>query len=260
MNDSLTAIRDTLSAARGVAAAGADSVRAAVEGISRTPSLGYSPWIAVTLFVLTVMLFVVIYQDRQHLANKLKDFYSAEERRFFFGSESTSGKSYVTVLLLLVSCSCIGLLVCGLADDFPQLGGGVAKGIMGSEGFGLWAKTSGLSLLFVVLKGVVYAVIGWVFFRSEQNVRWLAAYFFLTALLSFALFPLSLIELFTSVNTTVLLIFVTFLFIVYEFSFFYKLIINFKAKKYGILLIFLYFCSVEIMPALFVWHQIVYRG
>ncbi len=260
MNDSLSVIKDTLVVTGKAVMSAGDSLRAAVEGISRTPSLGYSPWIAVTLFVLTAMLFVVIYQDRQYLVNRLKDFYASEERRFFFGSESSSGKFYVNVLLLLVTCSCVGLLVCGLTDDFPQLGGGVLPGIMGMRGFGLWAKTTGLSFLFVLLKGVMYGVIGWVFFRSDQNARWLSAYFLLTALLAFILFPFSLVELFTSVSVKVLLVFVTFLFIVYEFSLFYKLLINFKAKKYGILLIFLYFCAVEIMPTLFVWHKIVHRG
>ena len=41
--------------------------------------------------------------------------------------------------------------------------------------------------------------------------------------------------------------------LLYEILMFYKLFANFKKKKGGYLLFFLYFCSVEMLPALVVW-------
>ena len=39
---------------------------------------------------------------------------------------------------------------------------------------------------------------------------------------------------------------------------FYKLIINFRMKKYSYVLIILYFCSVEMVPALAIWRLASY--
>ena len=58
MPDSLTALADSLRAVSPTQPA--DSVREVVEGVVRSQALAYSSWIAVNLFILTAVMFVMI--------------------------------------------------------------------------------------------------------------------------------------------------------------------------------------------------------
>ena len=258
MPDSLTALADSLRAVSPTQPA--DSVREVVEGVVRSQALAYSSWIAANLFILTAVMFVMIYKDRQYLLYRLRDYFSKEERFFFSRPQTVANKSYVIGILLLVTCSSVGLIVAGLANLHPSLFGlDASSSVYDTEGLVLSMQVLGGTLLFVLFKAFLYLMINWVFFRPDQNMRWISSFFFITAAFSFLLYPFSMIELFVSVDGWILTFCLSFLFIVYEISIFYKLIINFKAKNYGILLIFLYFCAVELLPALFIWQKIQNR-
>ena len=220
-----------------------------VKGISRTHSENVSSWTAMSLVVLTVMVFVIVYRQRQYVSYRIRDFFSRDELYTFSRPLAVSNNYFAMVSLLLLTCCSLGLIVSGMTAYFPSLSQ------LGS-GFGLGLKVAWWSLLFFVLKGIVYSVINWVFFRHDQNVRWVSSYFFLTGVFSFLLYPFSLIELYAGLSPKLLTLILLFIFITYEILLFYKLIVNFRAKKYGYLLIFLYFCAVELLPALFVWQKI----
>ena len=223
-----------------------------VEGISRTHSESFSSWTAVSLVVLTVMVFIIVYRQRQYVAYRLRDFFSRDELFTFSRPQAVSNNYFAMVSLLLLSCCSLGLIVSGLVSYYPSVGLLAGNG----SGFKLGLHVVWWSLLFFVLKGVVYGLINWVFFRHEQNVRWVSSYFFLTGVFSFLLYPFALIELYAGLSRKLLTVILLFLFISYEILLFYKLIVNFRAKRYGYLLIFLYFCAVELLPALFVWQKI----
>ena len=83
-------------------------------------------------------------------------------------------------------------------------------------------------------------------------------YLLMTALTAFLLYPLALLDIFAHVSRETVIggaILVVFL---YELLLFYKLTANFKVKKYGYMLIFLYFCSVELLPTLVFGHLAVW--
>lgn len=248
-SEKLNAICDTLR----MASEQPDSLSAAggggVAGISRTHSESFSSWTAVSLVVLTVMVFIIVYRQRQYVAYRLRDFFSRDELYTFSRPQSVSNNYFAMGSLLLLSCCSLGLIVSGLPMYYPVVGQ------MGS-GFHLGLKVAWWSLLFFLLKGLVYGLVNWVFFRHEQNVRWVSSYFFLTGVFSFLLYPFALIELYAGLSRKLLTVILLFLFITYEILLFYKLIVNFRAKRYGYLLIFLYFCAVELLPALFVWQKI----
>lgn len=107
---------------------------------------------------------------------------------------------------------------------------------------------------FIYLKAGIYSLVNWVFFDRESTSNWMSSYLFATALTAFALLPLSMLDVFFC-NTSSLVVGCAILIgILYELMLFYKLFANFKTKNYGYLLIFLYFCSVEALPALVLWN------
>ena len=254
MTDTLAGITDT---AKRVANVMANNSSVGVEGIERSRTIGYSSWITIDILLVTVALFVLIYRERQYLAFKTREFFSSDNR--FFSTHSFSGteKVGVVAILLVVMSNSIGLLVSGMSSLYPQLFNMLAENAVFSvSGLMLTLKVGGMVILFVLFKAVIYALVNWLFFSRAQNIKWMQAYFFITSSFAFILFPFALILLFVGLSEQVLSICLVILFISYEIHLLYKLITNFKANKYGILLIFLYFCTVELLPALFVWKNL----
>lgn len=235
----------------------ADSLSSGIEGVLRSQTMSYSSWIGIDILLVTAVLFILVYRERQYLLFRLREFFSSDNRFFFTKSYSGSNKTGVIAILMLVMSNSLGLIVSGMANLYPHLFNMISpENVYDTSGLVLAMKVMGMVLLFVTTKGAIYWLVNWVFFRIDSNVKWMQSYFYLTAAFSFVLFPFSLIELFVGMSEKLLSICIVILFISYEILLFYKLIVNFKANKYGILLIFLYFCSVELLPALFVWKNI----
>ena len=233
-----------------------DSLRKNVEGISRSQSIGFSSWTVTFVLVLTVLVFVIIYRYRQYIAYRIRDFFSSEELYTFSKPQAVSNNYFALTTLLLLTCCSLGLIL-SVHSTIYQGGTGLAnQDESQNPGLDLALKISTLIFLFFVIKGILYAIINWVFFRHDLNVRWNSSYFFLTGVFCFLLYPFALIELFAGFPEKLLSLILLFLFILYEIMLFYKLIVNFKAKKHGVLLIFLYFCAVELLPALLVLQKI----
>lgn len=228
-----------------------------VEGIPRYQSMSYSAWMAVEICVLLGLMFSVIYKNRLYLSFRLREYFSPGQR-FVFSKPTTPTNNFIlTTTLLMGTCLCIGLIISGIANFYPEVLNIPSSATDESVEYGFWfsLRVAMMSLAFVVLKGLLYMVINWVFASSENNMRWINAYFFITAVLVFLLFPFALVELFVGFSQKMLVICLLILFIVYEITLFYRLVVNFKGNKYGFLLIFLYFCTVELLPALFLWKK-----
>ena len=110
------------------------------------------------------------------------------------------------------------------------------------------------TLLFIWAKSVVYHIINSVFFHHEDNRKWQSAYYFLTSLTAYLLYPLALVFTFNKTSDSIIAFCLLFALILYKILLFYKLCTNFETKKSGFLLFFLYFCSVEIIPTLILAH------
>jgi len=254
MKDSLLILKDSVKA---LTAQTDTSLTEAVEGIHRSKTIIYNSWIAIDILILTAVLFILIYRERQFLAFKFREFFSSDNR--FFSTQSFSGtnKIGVTVVLILIMANAIGIIVTGISALYPELFNMLApKDDMSPSGFGLAMSVTGMVIVFILLKAVFYAVINWVFFRMDANAKWMQAYFFITSAFAFVFLPFALMTLFVGLTQKVLLFCLVFLFISYEILILYKLFVNFKPNKYGFLLIFLYFCTVELLPALFAWKNI----
>jgi hypothetical protein len=111
-------------------------------------------------------------------------------------------------------------------------------------------------MLLIGIKGLLYSLVNWTFFSLDKGRSWLSAFFFSVAVVSTIAFPLSLLRVFCVdliINVTYCLIGLV---ILQKIILLCKLYVNFRPKKYGGLLFFLYFCSVEIMPTLIAWKLI----
>ena len=113
-------------------------------------------------------------------------------------------------------------------------------------------------LAFVYLKAGLYALVNWTFFDTDSNQRWMRGYLLMTALTAFLFYPLLLLDVFAHLRHEIVIGGAILVVIMYELLLFYKLNLNFRARKYGYMLIFLYFCTVELIPTLVLGHLAVW--
>ena len=173
---------------------------------------------AIAFFVLFTF---VLYRSRMVFIYKINTFFSS--RQIYSSNEvNVSSREMIDIILLIV-IGCISISI---------------------------------MMLLVVVKGVLYSFINWTFFNFDKGRSWLSAVFFSVAVVSTLAFPLSLLRVFCVdqlINVTYCLIGIV---ILQKIILLCKLYVNFRPKKYGGLLFFLYFCSVEIMPTLIAWKLV----
>lgn len=174
----------------------------------------------------------------------------------FFSGRKASGGEYANDNATDIENNSIMLLLLSMSAGFLFFEH-FSTSAFGSVSFGTIFTIAGIVTGWLLVKSAVYWVANWVFFDFNKNMKWSSSYFFLISMLSLTVFPISLVKLFFQLDcsTTFFLCFI--LLLIYKILLICKLTIVFKPKKYGFVLIFLYFCTLEIMPALFCWHFIV---
>ena len=200
--------------------------------------------VAVMFFVLVLTFFF------QHSAYpyRLKQFFSNKRLYIDDGGNENSGEAISAFLLTSISALCVTLIF------FDNMAG--VHGFDTALGVPYWIIAAGYvaCMLVVYAKAMLYGLVNWVFFSREESKRWTSGYFLVTSLTAFPLFLVTLLYLFYPNSQNLITGCVIFTIILYELLLLYKLFINFKTKNHIILPLFLYFCSVELMPAIVIWY------
>ncbi|MCQ2112548.1 MAG: DUF4271 domain-containing protein [Bacteroidaceae bacterium] len=221
-----------------------EQIREGMESMARPYNMGNDDIIVVLMVMLFLLFTFVVYRSRTILLYKLNTYFSS--RQIYSSDEvSTSNQEFVDiVLLILIGCFSLGLNLyqsnLGINCSEPHYGTLLL--------FVLYI------VLMVVFKGMMYGFINWTFFTEEKNKTWLSAFFFSIAITSILLFPLALMQVFVRAEWINMQLCLLGILILQKILLLCKLYVNFRPKRYGGLLFFLYFCSVEIMPTLIVWH------
>ncbi len=205
--------------------------------------------ISLTLILMFAAISTIIYRSGHHMMGKTKAFFKAR-RQYTSTDESNPNSSEArnnTMLIIVSSLSLSIILFEQLAGKADWLLYDTTKPYLL-----LLAETIGL-LLITTFKATLYSIVNWVFFSKEQSRNWMLSYIQLNALTAFILYPFSLISVLVGLTHIQVAFCSIFFFLIYEMLLLYRLLINFKTKKYGTLLIFLYFCTVEIISSLVLW-------
>lgn len=200
--------------------------------------------IAVLFFVLVL----VIFYQRSAFTHRFKEFFSNKRLYIEEGGNENSGGALSAFLMISISALCLTTL---FFNDMASL-----HSFDSNLGIPYWIFAVGyIACLFVIyVKAMLYGIVNWIFSTREENKRWMNGYFFLTSLTALPFYPLTLMYLFYPNSQNVVTACVIFIVILYELLLLYKLFVNFKAKIHGYMLLFLYFCSVELMPVIVIWR------
>ena len=212
----------------------------------------YSPKLDDGITILLLCCFFisayVLSRSRKFLVQLMKDFLLNRERTSIFAATTAADMRYI---LLLILQTCVLGAVCTfnyLIDVRPELGERIPPYIL----LGVYLA---IALLYLFWKWVTYSFLGWIFFDGNRTSLWMESYSTLLYYLGFALFPFALFLVYFDLSLLATVIIGLFLMFFTKILMFYKWIKLFCNNLYGVLLLILYFCALEIIPCF-----IVYRG
>ena len=209
-----------------------------------------SPHYANELWVVGVLVstFILgaVFSDRKHYYIRLlRDFFLPRERAVE-GARTTT-IAYMRMGMYLVGLSSVSLLVAIAFED---------SSIMVGQAY-LWLLIGGVVLLCYLVKVLIFAATNRIFFDHSTVALWEYSYAAWTILASVPLYLLCVCVLFFNIPPRFIFLLLGIGVVVLEICLLYKAFHIFSSKKYGILQIFVYLCTLELMPLLVVGKALV---
>ncbi|KAA6323047.1 hypothetical protein EZS27_027479 [termite gut metagenome] len=210
--------------------------------ISRTEN-GVITFLLVCFFLLAFLLA----RSKRFLLQQFKDFITHRERVSIFFTSRVIDIRY-SLLLILQTCIFVGFCMfyyferklSELAEHFSFLS--------------LTGVYTCMCLAYLIFKWIAYSCLGQVFFDRTKVKLWMESYLILIYSLGFVLFPIILLLVYLDLSIVYIVIVGFLLMIIIKLLMFYKWIKLFSINVYGLLLLFLYFCAIEIIP-LFLFYE-----
>ena len=222
-------------------------------GFEGTP-ISYSPRtddaIALTLLACFFLSSIALARGKKFLSQQVKDFVLHRERTSIFDSSTAADVRYLLVLVLQ-TCVLSGITFLNyFHDTCPALMDHVSSLLL----LGIYV---GFCLAYFLLKWLLYMFLGWTFFDKNKTNIWLESYSALIYYVGFALFPFVLFLVYFDLSLTNLVIIGSIILIFTKILMFYKWIKLFFHQFSGLFLLILYFCALEIVPCLLLYHGMI---
>ena len=193
----------------------------------------------VGLLACTFVLAAVFSDRKRYFAHLLREFFLPRERAVE-GTRTTS-VVYMRAGLYLVAFSSLSLLLSICASSLSEVAQGHAA---------LWLWAGGGVAAFYLLKLLLFAATNRIFFDYSTTATWEQNYAGWTILSAIPLYLLCGVALFFNLPSHTILLLLGIVGGLLEICLFYKAFHIFSAKKHGILQIFVYLCTLELMPLL----------
>lgn len=193
---------------------------------------------------------IVISKSRGFMARQLK--YLFREPKAPGAGISETSDEYRFQLLLVIQTNIILSIISFLyvqecvADTF----------ILPSRHY-LMAIFFAIFTIFFFIKTLLYTIVNRVFFSKSRNTHWLKFLYFVTGAGGLLLYPLVLLQSYFDIPIRNAVIYLAFVVMSVKILLLYKAFVIFFKQKVGFMQIFLYFCTLEIMPELSLWGVMV---
>ena len=205
-------------------------------------------FIALILLVCFFISSFVLSRNKRHLLLQIKSFFNQRDRASIFGNSASIDIRFL-ILMLLQTAIFSGLFFFNFFDDIsPSLMENVSPYLL----LGGYIVSCAV---YILLKWLMYVLLGWIFFDKNKTSLWISSYFTLVCYFGFVLFPFVLLLIYFDLKLIYLVVLGLFLLLFVKILMFYKWIKLFFNKFEGLLLLILYFCALEIIPCL-----LLYRG
>lgn len=251
--DSLFRTTDSLQTGWIVSGSPAVSTYQEIPGIEGTPvayRLRSDNGITALLLLCFFISAYVLSKGKKFFLQQIKDFTYTRERASIFTNTTAVDFRY---RLLLLFQTCVLLSVCFFdyfQENQPELTARYPSYLL----LGIYITVCIAGLFF---KWQLYRLLGWVFFDKSKTSIWLESYSVILYYLGFSLFPLLLLAVYFDLPTYILLPCILSLIIIAKILMFYKWIKLFFIPTYGIFYLIVYFCTLELIPLLVLYQELV---
>ncbi len=215
--------------------------------IQRSYTVASDNIIVLLLLLALMFISVILYRSRTLIAHNWR-LYFVRKRTFTIGRVITRNFWLNSIVLIVIGAFSLSVT---LFDYFTRY-------CNFSEIIGIpyWAIGAFMLLFsaFILLKLILYTILNWVFSEDMLTTSWAPSYIFITSLCALLCYAIVLAEVFSNIDIHNVVNCYIFVAITYEILLIFKLFINFKVKKYGASLIFLYLCTVELVPCIILWR------
>ena len=229
------------------------SMREFASGFEGVP-IPYTPKrddsIAAILLLCFFVSAYVLARSKKFLAQQIKDFILHRGRTSIFATSTAADVRHLLSLALqtgILSGLCLFdyfiTVRPALIEHFPP--------------YILLSVYIGACLLYLLVKWLFYSFLGWVFFDKYRTGLWMSSYSTIIYYTGFVLFFFALFLIYFDLNLAFFVSISLGLIISTKILIFYKWIKLFFNNVYGLLLLILYFCALEILPCLIAYQGLV---
>ena len=210
-------------------------------------------WITGILIGCFVITACVLSQGKILLLQSLRKLFLTHEIGHLFNKQPAID-SYFLTLLTLQTCLLVSILLLKFQSDGFVIS--TTERLTTSASSILLACYSLMTVLYCIAKRYIYRFINWIFFDKAKNNLWTDAYFFILSIFGMLLLPVTLLAVYGNLPFHLSIIIPVFLFFLMNLIFIYKCFSIFFSQLHGSFYLFLYFCTLEILPLLVVWKGI----
>ena len=210
--------------------------------------------IVTIILMLSFFLMVkVVSGSRHYLHQQIKDFFHHRQRENLF-VQRTQTEMRGQAFLVFQTCIMLGVLFFDYtqehqADVFNQI-----------SPYKILGVSVAICSLYFMLKTGVYAFINNIFFTRKQCEQWANSYMLCTLGLGIALLPLSLLVVYFDLAPQNMCISFICLLIISKLLLLYKCSRIFFNYTFGWVHLFLYFCTLEIVPISVLFRALAYAN
>ena len=118
----------------------------------------------------------------------------------------------------------------------------------------------GMTVVYYLVKTMLYAIVNNVFFDGKKNRQWMKSFLFITSIEGVSLFPLVVVWTFFDISIQNAVIYVVIVISIVKILELFKCFLIFFRQNVVKLQIILYFCTLEIIPMLLFWGVLVFTA
>ena len=204
-------------------------------------SIAHDNVITLLLLACFILAMIAYAKSKRFILRQAKDFFRPPHSENMTAITETSSELRFQFFLVLQSCLLFGLIYffyvqIEVSDTFI---------IDQYQVIGVFAA---VNLGYVLVKAAIYSLTGWVFFDRRRNELWMKSFLFLLAMEGVCIFPVVMLQAYFEMPVQTTLTCTVIVLSVFKLLALYKSYIIFFRHNGNSLQIFLYFCTLELLP------------
>lgn len=209
--------------------------------------------VTISLLVCFFLMVWVISRSRHYLKKQLKDFFHTRERDNLF-TERTQTEMRGQMFLIFQTCFALSILSFDYTQEYQ------VEVFNQVSPYRILALSLSVFCLFFLFKIGIYGFVNSIFFTRTQRKLWTESHLMCILGLGIGLLPLALLVVYFDLGIRHAIYLFAAILILDEALLFYKCSRIFFNYTLGWVHLFLYFCTLEVVPVLILYRALIYAN